>query len=85
MTDSSARVRELERALQNLQIYAVPFATGRGMQKARGNLMTSIKEATDVLNFRPCERDREASLRELADAADEAAQQEHGHRKDLNG
>lgn len=85
MTIPTARERELERVIEELQIRAVPFATGRGMKAARYLLMQAIKKGNDVLNARPCERDRPKELVDLANAADEERRRDPCYRADLDG
>lgn len=85
MADSSARERELERALIDLTISAAPFATGRGMRQVRANLSDAIKRAADAIKAKPCERDRRMELVDLANAADEERRNDPCYRADLDG
>lgn len=85
MTEPTARERKLERALLDLSVFAVVFATGRGMKPARRQLMASIMRANELLDSKPCQRDAEPTLHDLADAADEERRSDPSYRADLDG
>lgn len=80
MTETATE-RQLRQALNELMLAAAPFAYGRGMPEARGNLKCAIRVSNALLKG----DDDGPSLAELADQADAEARERPGYRPDLDG
>jgi hypothetical protein len=82
-------VEEIKSALLNVSMSAAPFIHGRGMERARRQLLRNVKHASELLKLEIVDPQAEAGrvehLRELAEAADVECAARPGYRADLEG
>jgi hypothetical protein len=82
-------VDEIKSALLDVSMSAAPFIHGRGMERARRNLLRTVKHASELLKLEIVDPEAEAGrvehLRELAQAADAECAARPGYRADLEG
>ena len=88
-TRGTVSVEEIKSALLNVSMSAAPFIHGRGMERARRQLLRNVKHASELLKLEIVDPQAEAgrveNLRELAEAADTECAARLGYRADLEG